>query len=244
MAPSLTIDNASDFSPVAKIPSSNQRTLLLAPPSIASHESALQDVFSTRDRSVTDLQMLDRLLANLVTLPDATYDLVLILTDGNGTNNQYTQFLTREVFSKIFGALKAGGKLEIQDGSFSGGEDLKEGILAGLVMEGRTMVKPDYSASDAVPLKLRSKDKTAAVSSAGPPLASVAIPLHGKRKSIDITPSKPAGVGFVDFSDDFDDPLITGEDDDDELIDEDTLLTEEDKNRPVQVRKYISAEYS
>jgi hypothetical protein len=42
----------------------------------------------------------------------------------------------------------------------------------------------------------------------------------------------------VDFSDDFDDPMITGEDDDDdELIDEDTLLTEEDMNRSLAIRK-------
>jgi hypothetical protein len=42
----------------------------------------------------------------------------------------------------------------------------------------------------------------------------------------------------VDFSDDFGEPVITGEeDDDDELIDEDTLLTEEEMKRPVVVRK-------
>jgi hypothetical protein len=46
---------------------------------------------------------------------------------------------------------------------------------------------------------------------------------------------KPAGVGFVDFSDDLDDPIITGEDDD--LIDEDDLITEEDMARPVIQRK-------
>lgn len=57
---------------------------------------------------------------------------------------------------------------------------------------------------------------------------------------MDMSTSKPAGVGFVDFSDDFSSPIITGEDnysdeDDDELIDEDTLLTAEDLARPVQI---------
>jgi hypothetical protein len=56
-----------------------------------------------------------------------------------------------------------------------------------------------------------------------------------------MTQSKPAGVGFVEFSDDFDDPMITGEDDDDELIDEDTLLTDEDLNRPVNIRKLYNS---
>jgi hypothetical protein len=138
--------------------------------------------------------------------------------------------------------LKAGGKLEVQDGTFgqnTSGEESREAILAGLVIEGNSMIKPDYSASEAVPLKLRQKDKGAAASNAGPAVSTVAVPLNGKRKSVDMSQSKSAGVGFVDFSDDFDDPFITGEDDDDdddddELIDESTLLTEEDLNRPAQ----------
>jgi len=243
MAPSVMLDNTSDFAPsisFTKIPTSNMRTLLLAPPAIASHEGALRKVFSTIDKAMTDLQMLDRLSAGLVTLPDSTYDLILILTDCDGTRIPYSQFLTRDVFGSIVPALKAGGKLEVQDGTFDqdiGGEVLREAILAGLVIEGNTMIKPDYSASTAVPLKLRRKDKGAAVSSAGPAVSTVTVPLNGKRKSVDMSQNKPAGVGFVDFSDDFDDPFITGEDDDDELIDEDTLLTEEDLNREVQIRK-------
>lgn len=196
--------------------------------------------------------MLDRLSAGLVTLPESTYDLVLILTDADGTRVESKGLLTRDVFGKITQALKAGAKLQAQDGTFGqeiDGAEYQEAILSGLVAEGGVMLKPDYSASVAVPLRLRRKDnsKNAAVSSAGPAVSMAAVPLHGKRKSVDMTddvPEKdvpkvdspkndaPKGVGFIDFSDDFD-----AEDDDDELIDEDTLLTEEDMKKPLAIRK-------
>ena len=47
---------------------------------------------------------------------------------------------------------------------------------------------------------------------------------------------QPAGVGYVDFSDDFGTPEV---EDDDDLIDEDTLLDEEDLKRPVVQRKSL-----
>lgn len=219
--------------------SSRARTLLLAPPSIASHEEKIRNVLSTHDRAFTDLQMLDRLAAGLVTLPTSTYALVLILADADGTRNESTQFLTREVFSKMVQAIKAGGKLQSQDGTFGQNTEsmeYTEAILAGLVAKGSEgMVKPDPSASEAVPLRFgKRKDKASAVSDAGLAVPVGSIPLNGKRKSVDISQnSKPTGVGFVDFGD----PMIMGEDDDDELIDEDTLLTEEDLKRPVVVRK-------
>lgn len=250
MAPSVMIDNDSDFAPVAaktpKPSSRSARTLLLAPPSISSHEESLRNVLASHDRTVTDLQMLDRLSAGLVTLPDSTYDLILILSDADGTRTQSTQLLGREVFGKIVRALKAGGKLHAQDGTFGqdiAGAELQEGILAGLIAECGGMKKPDYSVNEAVPLRLRRKEKKTAVSNAGPAVTTAVVQLNGKRKSIDMTQSQPAGVGFVDFSDDFSDPMITGEDDDDELIDEDTLLTEEDLRRPVNIREGLFFSY-
>jgi hypothetical protein len=247
MAPAVAIENDSDFNsqiPSTKMGSSAARTLRLAPPSIASHEEKLRSVLSTHDRAFTDLQMLDRLAAGLVTLPASTYDFVLILVDADGTRNESTQLLTREVFSKMALAIKAGGILQTQDGAFGqNAESMEytEAILAGLVAKGSEgMVKPESKASEAVPLRFgKKKNKGPAVSAAGPAVPVVSIPLNGKRKSMDISQNgKPAGVGFVDFSDDFGEPMITGEDDDDELIDEDTLLTEDDLKRPVVVRKY------
>lgn len=201
----------------------------------------MRDVLASHDRTVTDLQMLDRLSAGLVTLPDATYDLILVLTDADGTRTESTQLLNRDVLARIVQALKAGGKLKTQDGTFgqAGHSEEREAILAGLIAEGDGMMKPDNGANDAVPLRLKRKDKSAAVSNAGPAVTTAIVAVNGKRKSMDMAQNKPAGVGYVDFSDDFDDPIITGEDDDDdELIDEDTLLTEEDLKTPVNIRMF------
>jgi hypothetical protein len=60
--------------------------------------------------------MLDRLSAGLVTLPDATYDLIIVLADANGTRIGSTQMLTRDVFSRIVQALKAGGGYRLRMG--------------------------------------------------------------------------------------------------------------------------------
>ncbi|KAK7545481.1 cytokine-induced anti-apoptosis inhibitor 1, Fe-S biogenesis-domain-containing protein [Phyllosticta citricarpa] len=239
MAPSVSIDTSSDFdfASVATHPTKSAtgtRTLLVAPPSIAAHPEALNRVFDTYDRNVTDFQMLDRLALGLVTLPQSTYDIVLVLSDADGSRNESQNLLSRDVFPKLVESLKPGGRLRSQDGQFGlDGPEKTEAILAGLVnQDGDGMVKPDYSAEQAVPLRL--KRKTNAPSSAASN-GAVPLALNGKRKSESVEPPKPAGVGFVDFSDDFGAPVVTGEDDDDDddLIDEDELLTEQDKMRPV-----------
>jgi hypothetical protein len=93
------------------------------------------------------------------------------------------------------------------------------------------MIKPEPGASEAVPLRFGKKDKSSVVSDAGSVLPATAAMPNGNHTTQN---GKPAGVGFVDFSDDLDD---SGKDDDDELIDEDSLLTEEDLKRPVAIRK-------
>jgi len=70
-------------------------------------------------------------------------------------------------------ALKAGGKLQAQDGAFgdnSESVEYTEAILAGLVASGAEgMVKPESSASEAVPLQFgKKRDKSSAVSDAIP----------------------------------------------------------------------------
>ncbi|KAI2470877.1 Fe-S cluster assembly protein dre2 [Annulohypoxylon bovei var. microspora] len=242
MSPSIvTIDNTSDFDVYSSIPtqngSSNARTLLLAPPSIASHEEKLRGVLAAHDRSITDLQMLDRLSAGLVNLPVSTYDHILILTDADGTRSESILLLNRDVFAKIVPTLKVGGKIQAQDGSLaqnSQAPDAREALLSGLLPGTDGFTKPDDGAAIAVPLKLgfgKSKKRSAA----GPAAKKITVhQTNGKDTSLNMVPPavKPAlaGVGFVDFSSDFGIP-----EDEDELIDEDTLLTEDDLNKPLAI---------
>lgn len=203
------------------------RTLLLAPPSISAHPEVLDKVYEIHDRTSTDLQMLDRIAAGLVRLPASTYDVVLLLTDADGTTRESHKLLDRRIMSNVAGSLKPGGTLKSQDGAFGTQPtpEKTEAILAGLIEGIEGMMKPEHVEAVSIPLKLGRKKATNGAVDLPTNGANGAININGKRKSPE--PSKPAGVGFVDFSDDLDDPIITGEDD--ELIDEDDLITEEDR---------------
>ncbi|KAL2019726.1 hypothetical protein VTK56DRAFT_9263 [Thermocarpiscus australiensis] len=239
-----------------------QRTLLLAPPSLAAREDRLGALFAVYPRAATDLQMLDRLAAGLVALPRATYDLVLVLTDPDGARRAEAAALLadRAVWARLVPAIKPGGRLRSEDGSLGGGggdavvaPEAREAVLAGLVVAGEGgFVKPEYAEEEVVPLRLGLKNKkkdgvngsaglNGVRSSAGPAVGSVTVSVDGKKEELGMVPpaaaaaaaaaaDAPAGVGFVDFSDDLD----LDADDDDALIDEDTLLTEEDLRRPIQ----------
>jgi len=54
-----------------------------------------------------------------------------------------------------------------------------------------------------------------------------------------IAGGRPPGVGFVDFSDDLNEPMEFDDGEDDELIDEDTLLDESDLQRTIVQRMFF-----
>jgi len=274
MAPALTIDNASDFAvPAADETmlkrSGQMRTLLLAPPSLSAHPQALAKIAEAYDRNATDIQMLDRLAMGLVALPEATYDVVLLLTDVDSSRQRGSHMLDRDIMARIVQSMKVHGRLKSQDGSYGStvGPEQTEAILAGLVQDKDGMMKPD-SAADTQTVKLSFGKKKA--NAAAVPFNKVEAENTTKIKSDDISTgygrlaeakgngvvrATPAGVGFVDSNDDFDGGFDDGsayDDDDDEdmdipsqeeldradKIDPETLLTEDDRQRPIIIRKY------
>lgn len=213
-----------------------KRTLLLSPPSLSSHEDKLTSVLEMHDRSATDMQMLDRLSAGLVSLPESIYDVVIILCDADGSRRESRSLLGRSIFEVLARTMKAGAVLRSQDeqlGTIHGLEK-NEAILAGLSYQpGTGFVKPEHTAQESVPLRLGRRKNVAQAAGGlhGASQGSVAVPLNGKRKSQDVSNRLPEGVGFDDGT------LNGGEiDSDDELIDEDTLLDDEDLKRPVKIR--------
>ena len=241
MAPAAFIDE--HFSSTS-VPSKTEvfaspRTLLLSPPSLSSHPERLDNVVAAHDRNATDIQMLDRLSLSLVSLPQATYDIILILLDADDSRTESKRLLNGDLLARIVRSLKPGGKVATQDGSFGrdDADERKEAVLAGLMLEGDNVIKPNHEATQSVPLRFGKKKSegggAAFTSTAG--TGVVSINQNGKRTNGLASTVQPTGVGFVDFSDDLDTPEI--EDDDDELIDEDTLLDEEDMKRPVMPRE-------
>ncbi|PGH17011.1 Fe-S cluster assembly protein DRE2 [Helicocarpus griseus UAMH5409] len=231
MAPSVIVDSPS--------PAQNSgRLLLLSPPSLSSHPEKLNTILSAHARDSTDLQMLDRLALGLVSLPESTYDVVMLLTGADNTLVETHRLISREILQKIVQSLKAGGKLRrgaagdnVDEKSDSEQTFRNEAILAGLVFDDKgELAKPDSSAQQAVPLKLGRKKKDVEVGSS--------VVNNGVNSTITASTATnnkaPAGVGFIDFSDDFGTPVVEdGRDEDEELIDEEALLDEDDMGRPI-----------
>ncbi|KAK1908372.1 electron carrier [Pyrenophora teres f. teres] len=132
------------------------RCLLIGTPSIAAHPERLDQVYEIHDRSSTDLQMLDRIAAGLVNLPAATYHVVLLLADADGTTRESHKLFSRDVMNKVASALKVGGVLKSQAGPFQGAEKT-EAILAGLTETADGMAKPEQEEPVSIPLKFGKK---------------------------------------------------------------------------------------
>jgi anamorsin len=220
-----------------------ERTLLVAPPSLSSHEEKLNEVLEGRDRDATDLQMLDRLSLGLVSLPKETYDVILILTDADGSRKESQSLLGREVLAVLVTALKASGILKSQDGRFGASESTErtEAILAGLSHKADGgFVKLDHGGQTIVPLSFGKKKDLSRVSEQSNTGAgqSISDPSIGNQKSQEINGSTPAGVGFVNTPADLD-QTEAADDSNDEIIDEDALMTEEDMKGPIKIRMHM-----
>ncbi|KAI9805570.1 MAG: hypothetical protein M1825_000821 [Sarcosagium campestre] len=223
--------------PILESKKQGNKILLLSPPSLSSHPEKLDAILAAYEGNTTSIQMLDRLAAKLVNLPLSSYDVAIILSDPDGTRNESSKLLDRNVLSSVVASLKAGGQLSSQDGSFASvtdGEERREAILAGLLHDSSTgLVKPDHNSTQAVPLRLGNRKKKAAapVSSQDIEMKRSALPYSAASGDIQNT-SRPVGVGIVDFSDDLSTPT-TDDLSDNDLIDEDTLLDEDDLATPI-----------
>ncbi|KAJ5945167.1 Cytokine-induced anti-apoptosis inhibitor 1 [Penicillium verrucosum] len=216
MAPSfITIDsNDMDVDFSTPKPVQAKRTLLLAPPPLPLKRinSATSSAPST-DQSQT-YKCSTGSPQESSPSPATTYDLVLILTDTDGTRrSEALKLLTREVYATLVPAMKPGAKLQTQDSALNA-SDAMEAVLAGLVQSDNGFEKPNFDPSAAVPLKFGLKKKNKPT----PPTAVPVIP------SFSTGFAAPMGI---------DSPTNHDRDDDDELINEDTLLSEEDLTRPI-----------
>lgn len=168
----------------------------------------------------------------------------------------------RKLLGQVVRALKPGGRLRSQDGTFplAGSLEMREAVLAGLVVsrqegeDGETelgMVKPEYEASQAVPLRLGQRKsnghngglKDSIAKQTGKVETNGTVFINGNAKRLNgaavSATQLPTGVGYVDLSDDLDEipaeePAVS--DSDDELIDEDALLSDVDLSRPIILR--------
>ena len=177
--------------------------------------------------------MLDRLKLSIVSLPDVTYDVMLLLSETGGLQQESKGLLSPEVFQRLYRSLKPGGRIQSTSDYFENDKvQQREAIFAGFLVQGGQLVKPQDMDIQSVPLKLGTKSRNSEGST-----NSEIVNVNGKGENWPLDTTAPQGVGFVDFSDDFTVPEADFENSDDELIDENTLLDEEDMKRPVIQRK-------
>jgi hypothetical protein len=156
--------------------------------------------------------------------------------------------------TKLVSALNNGGKLRSQDGTFGSqaGAEQTEAILAGLVAasDGNGMVKPQTSSAPQTVKLNFGKRKAQAAAAAAPAqpaqvVNNVATSTIAQPSQSSILKTTPAGVGFIendaDLDMDYEDDGLDDFPSNEELeragnIDPDTLLSAEDRLKPLNIR--------
>ena len=181
------------------------------------------------------MQMLDRLSFSLVSLPDSSYDVVLLLADTSPRPPPLHHFLSKNVFHQLYQSLRPGGRIQLEGNTTKLSDGCRtEAVLSGFIFSEDDLLKPPEQATQSVPFRARKPSSPKATTKlAG--TGAVTLNLNGKRMN---GPPLPAtnGVGFEDPTNDSSSLGANGTISDDELIDEDTLLEEEDMQRPIVQR--------
>lgn len=202
------------------------RVLLLSPPSLSSNPDKLAELINQYDKNARDLQMLDRLAAGLVSLPESTYNLVLLLTGIDGTNAEGERLVGRDTLQQISRALQSGGVMKYQDGSPAAINEptRTEAILCGFTVNDKgELMKPAFeeqsvSLSFSFNKSRKPKKDTNSNKNEQQPavLQNNIVMLDNNTNNVFNTPDG---------------------DDDEELIDEDELIDADELERPIIQRK-------
>ncbi|EEQ28525.1 electron carrier [Microsporum canis] len=205
----------------AAILSDVPRVLLLSPPSLSSNPDKLAELLNQYDKNTRDLQMIDRLAAGLVSLPESTYNLVLLLTDIDGTSTESERLVGRDVLQQIARTLQPGGIMKYHDGLSAMIKEpaRTEAILSGLIANDKgELVKPVFEEQSVLlPFSINRSQKSI------------------KGININKSDQQPAILqkNIVTLTNNTNDIFNGLEGDDDELIDEDELINEDELERPI-----------
>lgn len=212
----------------AAILSDVPRVLLLSPPSLSSNPDKLAELLNQYDKNTRDLQMIDRLAAGLVSLPESTYNLVLLLTDIDGTSTESERLVGRDVLQQIARTLQPGGIMKYHDGLSAMIKEpaRTEAILSGLIANDKgELVKPVFEEQSVLlPFSINRSQKSI------------------KGININKSDQQPAILqkNIVTLTNNTNDIFNGLEGDDDELIDEDELINEDELERPIIQRRIPS----
>ena len=221
------------------------RTLLICPPALSAQPDTVEHALQIRGREHTDIAMLDRIGAGQADLRANNFAVaVIIVADLEDVAAVKALLLQEAVWAALYPALRPGAELRLEQPHtaifgavesdwmrqiIAGGADT-QAILAGFTVEGGQVRKPMPDTFAAVPL-LRANGAGAAIENG----------MHGSSGTTTAkvpNGSAPVGVGFVSGEDGA--VTLDEDDDDDELIDEDTLLDEEDLAGTFSQRKLPS----